>query len=284
VIAAGFFKSRLVLDGFVLSASSGGQNIFIAKFAATDGHVLWARNFASNADNRAWSMAVDGAGDVFVTGAFYGAVDFGTGYVWSQSTSYQDAFLVKVSGADGHYLWARTMGGVGEDLGQGVAVDGAGNVAVTGKFQGQSDWGRGPMTTAGGYDIAVAKYAGATGVPMWSRRLGGVYDEEGLAVSADGAGNVVATGYFYGTVDAGTGPMTSRGGGDVFVVKYGAQNGTTTWSKRFGGTSQDVGYGTVMDDAGNALVVGEFWQTADFDGVPLVSAGSVDTFLVRIAP
>jgi hypothetical protein len=60
------------------------------------------------------------------------------------------------------HLWSQRFGGTGDDSGRVVAVDGTGNVLVTGTFTGTVNFGGGDLTSAGGYDIFVAKYDSAS--------------------------------------------------------------------------------------------------------------------------
>jgi hypothetical protein len=69
-----------------------------------------------------------------------------------------------------------------------VAVDGAGNVLLTGDFDGTVDFGGGPLTSAGSDDIFVAKLD-AQGNHLWSKRFGDSYYQQADAVTVDGARN-----------------------------------------------------------------------------------------------
>ena len=95
-------------------------------------------------------------------------MDFGGGPLTSAGGP--DVFVAKYTAA-GAPLWARRAGSTGGDM-KAVAVDGQGNVVVTGYFQGTVDFGAGPLTSAGGYDIFVLKYSAAGGLP-WAKRFGG---------------------------------------------------------------------------------------------------------------
>ena len=121
------------------------------------------------------------------------------------------------------HLWSKRFGSTSFDQGYGVAVDDSGNVVVTGSFNGTVNFGGGGLNSAGSFDIFVAKFSGADGSHLWSKRFGSTYEDEGLGVAVDGSGNVVVTGYFWGTVDFGGGELTSAGSSDdIFVVKLGA--------------------------------------------------------------
>ncbi|MCH2633222.1 MAG: SBBP repeat-containing protein, partial [Acidimicrobiales bacterium] len=111
-----------------------------------------------------------------------------------------------------------TFGGTQTDYSRGVAVDGSGNVYVTGHFTGTVDFGAGDVTSTGGYDVFVTKL-NSSGVHQWTNTYGSTQDDTGNEVAVDSSGNVHVTGNFTGTVDFGAGDVTSAGSNDVFVTK-----------------------------------------------------------------
>jgi hypothetical protein len=240
------------------------------------GTQIWAKRLSgTGAFDNAWAsgIAVDSAGNVIVAGAFQNSVNFGGGTLTSAGG--MDAFVVKYS-ALGAHLWSRRFGGASDDYAEGVSVDGAGDIAVAGYFSGSADFGSGVLTSAGGTDVFVAKYT-SSGAPSWSRRFGSNGTDRGLAIGADGSGNLIFAGYMVGTVDFGGGPLTSAGLADAFLVKY-SSTGSHVWSKRFGGSSSDVPLGLAVADGGSSAITGYFQGTANFGGANLVSAGSNDIF------
>lgn len=161
---------------------------------------------------------MDGGGNVLVTGYATAAVNFGGGLLGALGGA--DAFVAKYAAATGAHTWSRRLGGGGNDYGQGIAVDGAGNVFVSGTFESTSSFGAVSLTTAGASDAFVAKYD-ATGAPKWARQLGGTSADvgEGIAVGASSA--PVTTGYFYGTGGFAGTTLTSAGLADAFVASVG---------------------------------------------------------------
>lgn len=184
--------------------------------------------------------------------------------------------------------WARAFyGSLGteNDIGQAVAVDRQGNVVVAGKFQGTVDFGGGPLTSAGQFDIFLAKFS-ASGTHLWSKRFGnGNGDWNGdraNCVAVDSSDNIIVGGGFQGNVDFGGGQVVGRGISDIFVAKY-SPAGSHLWSKGFGNTQNDQAAGLVADASGNVIVTGDFAGTVDFGGGPRTSFGN-DTFLAKFTP
>jgi hypothetical protein len=185
--------------------------------------------------------------------------------------------------ASQNHLWSQRFGDGSVQSGRNVAVDGAGNVIVTGVFEGTVDFGGGPLVSVGFFgDIFVAKYD-ASGAHQWSQRFGGSRNDVGRSVVVDTLGNVIVTGSFLGTVDFGGGPLVSTGGSDIFVAKYDASS-VHQWSQRFGGgpgAISDLGFAVAVDASGNVIVTGRFADTVNFGGGDLVSMGGFDIFVVK---
>ena len=257
VVAAGIFQLSIDFGGGYLS---GFPSTFVAKYNASGAH-MWSRSFASFCED----MATDGAGNVMVTGVASGPVDFGGGVM----PGGLDVYICKFD-ANGAFVWARRYAGVGTERdARGVAADALGNIFITGNFTGTINLGGGTLTSAGSNDIFLAKYD-AAGAHVWSKRLGAAGYDIGYGVDVDGAGNVIATGNFSGTVNFGGGNLTSVGAGDIFLVKYDA-SGLHQWSKRVGGSVGENGDAVAVDPVGNVVITGNFSGTANFGGSNLTS-------------
>jgi uncharacterized protein (AIM24 family) len=178
------------------------------------------------------------------------------------------------------HIWSQRFGDTEGESGESVAFDSSGNVVLTGGFRGTLNFGGSPLTSAGLDDIFLAKLDG-NGTHIWSQGFGDTEWQGGWSVASDPSGNVVITGYFYGTVDFGGDTLTSAGGSDIFLAKFDA-NGTHLWSQRFGDTNSfQEGYSIAFDSSGNVVLTGTFRGTVDFGGGLLTSAGSDDIFLAK---
>lgn len=188
--------------------------------------------------------------------------------------------------------FALHFGDTGMDEARDITLDSAGNVYMTGYFQGTVDFDPGPgaanLTSAGQWDMFVAKYT-PDGELSWARRFGGSGYEQGRDVAVDADGNVYVAGLFSGTAtfdpEAGAGGFASAGALDAFVLKL-DPNGSVIWVRQFGGAETDQGTGLELDSSGNLYLTGLFQGTADFDPSPsvfnLTSAGSSDAFLAKL--
>jgi len=281
VVVTGFFQGAADLGGGAVHSILGGLDTFVAKYAGADGRYLWSRDLGGGGDDIGYAVAADGSGGVFVTGFFMGRMVFGTTILITTAGS-NNVFVAKLDATTGARVWARGYGSAANERGYGIAVDRSGDLLVTGFFQGSVDFGGGPLTSLGGSDVFVAKYAGGTGAHVWSRSAGGASEDYAYGVAADANGDAVITGRFKGTVDFGNGPLTAADA-DVFVAKYAGATGASLWSRGYGGPGADVGY-AVAADATRIVVTGAFESAADFGGTVLRSAGLSDLFVLSVVP
>jgi FlgD Ig-like domain len=172
------------------------------------------------------------------------------------------------------HVWSEGFGGDGADIANTVVVDGAGNIVVSGQFTNTANFGGANLVSAGNTDIFLAKYD-ANGVHLWSKRFGGTGNDRTIELAVDGADNIIISGPFFNTVDFGGGPLVSAGSSDMFLAKFDA-SGAHLFSKRFGGTSVDSGWGVATDAAGNIGVCAYFTGTINLGGGNLVSGGGND--------
>jgi hypothetical protein len=203
---------------------------------------------------------------------------------------------VRIGPVPEEHVWSRAFGSSGAERME-VAVDGTGDVIGCGYYGHMGnppsralDLGGGALPGDDGFGMGfVAKYRGADGAHLWSRRFGGGVSAEAASCAVDPSGAVVVAGTFGGNTDFGGGEVVAKGETDAFVAKY-APDGELVWARNFGGW---VAYATdVAVDAGGAIVVmGWFDGTMGFAedggpepaGAPLVSrGGGYDLFLVKL--
>lgn len=241
----------------------------------------WASRAGSTEEDYGMAVATDNSGNSYVTGLFTGTADFGSTQLISSGT--YDIFVAKLD-QDGNWLWAKKAGGLGEDSGQGIAVDNDGNVYITGYFSSTALFGIFPLTSADYHDLFVAKLT-TDGIWLWANRGGGTGYDYGNSITTDENGNCYVSGKFMLTATFGTTNLTSVGNYDALMGKLDT-NGLWLWAKRAGGTTSDDANSIVYDSNGYIYVSGSFNYSADppadFGPYILTSAGSTDIFVCKL--
>ncbi len=179
----------------------GDEDAFLAKYNS-DGNLQWTRQMGTSGTDYSFSVAVDNAGNAFISGSTEGDLGGVNGGYW-------DAFLTKYD-ADGNVVWTRQLGSPSLDFSSSVAVDGGGDVFIIGDTEGDLSG-----VNAGERDVFLAKYD-STGNLLWTQQLGTSSGESTRCVDVDGTGNVYITGATAGSL----GGTFAGGYSDAFLVKY----------------------------------------------------------------
>ena len=262
--------------------SEGGFDAFIARFDAA-GDLLWNKSFGGPGYQNAGQARIDPMGNIVLSGRFEQSIDLGEGPLTSAGD--HDAYVAKLD-LEGNLLWSRSFGDPNQQLAVNVQTDRAGNILFTGFFVGSIDFGGGALTSAGGFDVFVAKLD-PQGNHLWSHGFGGDQIETVAALAVGASDHVFVTGTFNGTVDFGAGPMEAHPGllGDIFVIELDA-SGKLVQARAIAGDGQRIPYGLTLDAGGSPIVTGQFTGMLDAGGGPLetTSLGDYDAFVFKLDP
>ena len=274
VFIVGDFEGSIDLGGGPL-VSAGGSDVFVASYGPNGAH-RWSMRLGGASTERGYGLALDLGGNVFVAGNFEDRITDWGGSV-TASAGLSDVFVASLD-TDGIHRFSKFFGGPGPDGVAALAVDGAGNITVSGTTGTPGiDFGGGALPGAGGSDIFLASFD-ASGVHRWSKVFGSPASEASTDLSVDPDGNLALTGYEIERVDFGTGPGVGAGTFDIFVASFDV-GGNHRWSRHVGSTGVDQGSGVASDASGNVYLTGTFSPAVDFGGGLLVSAGDRDSFL-----
>jgi len=270
VVLGGGFNGHPNFGGGVLS-NTEKSNVFAAKLDPEGNH-LWSKQFGDTDAQFASVLAVDNTGNVVLAGGFQGGLDFGGGPLNGQS------FLAKLD-PSGSYLWGKAFAHQGGA--NSAAIDGAGNIVLTGVFGGITNFGGDDLQSNDGTaDIFVAKFD-PNGNHVWSKQFGNADGTAATGIQIDAQGNLFLTGGFGGTINFGGGPLMASSSIDLYVAKLDAA-GNHVWSKRFGGDWYTTGNDLAVDGAGNIALMGWFYGTVNF-GQGFASEGpNGDIFLAKL--
>jgi len=280
--------------------NTGAADAFVCKLNATTLAVVYSTLLGGSDTDVANAIAVDAAGNAYVTGYTY-STDFaapGGGYDTTSNGS-TDVFVAKLNTTGSALVWWTYIGGSDSDQAQGIVVDSSSNVYITGyTYDGTVDY----PTTAGAYrtfhsgfyDTFVTKINSSGSGLIWSTLIGGTNHDYGYGIAIDTASppNVYITGRtFDSTTDypttGGVIKPVHSGGYDAFVTKFNGFGSGLVWSTFMGGPGTEYGYGIVWSaGTGNIYISG---YTSSTSGIPMVGGfqtvhggGSYDAYLVGL--
>jgi hypothetical protein len=267
-----------VTDGSTYGGGSG--DAFVAKFDAS-GVRIFSTYLGGRASDSGIGIAVDAGGNAYITGSTYSG-DFPSTDGSTYDGSSYDAIVVKLD-ANGARVYSTYLGGSRGDSGDGIAVDGAGNVYVTG-YTASADF---PVTDGSAFggreDAFVAKLDG-NGARVYSAYLGGRGNDRSNGIAVDASGNAYVT----GSTDSADFPVTNGTTYDGGLAYYAAfvtkldGNGVRMYSTYLGGNTTAVGDGIAVDAGGNAYVTGNTTSTNFPVTDHSILGGSADAFVTKL--
>lgn len=210
---------------------------------------------------------------IYVTGYFSESTQVGDGPTLT-SAGGTDIFVAKLD-SDGNHVWSRRFGSAVDDHVYDLVVDPAdGSVTFTGYFQNTINFGGGGITSAGSYDIFLAKLD-ADGDHVFGKAFGDESDQHFFdsfdtntwtALDLDQDGNILLGGPLVGSAAFGPAPITSPNNKmDVFLAKF-SPTGDHRYSTRYGDGGTQIALDIAATLSGHVLVVGRFYSsTLAFD-------------------
>jgi len=289
IYVTGSFSSAAITMGSSVLTNynpvNGTADVFLAKLDAA-GNVLWTTSAGGDTTDRAFSIACDAAGNIYITGEFTSpSIAFGSVVLTNNNNS--NFFIAKYDSA-GNVLWAHNND-LGFCWGMSIAADVAGNAYVLGNLSDSTMvFGGTTLHNMDGLgwtpDLFIAKYD-MNGNVQWAEDIGGTdYDGDG-DIAADPWGNVFICGYYFSnTINIGSFVLTnsSSGGDDYFTAKFDA-GGNALWARDANGYCEP--YAIAADRYGNCYVTGEFEVSVSF-GADTIYADTTfgpygDVFVVR---
>ena len=177
------------------------------------------------------------------------------------------------------FLWANQCGNPPNtsDTKSAIAPGADGSFYMAAEFLDTVAFGEKVLVSAGGTDIYLVKHT-AEGIPAWSVKLGGNDYDYVQKLETDEEGNIIMTGYFYGTTQIGPDQYTSFGSQDIFVAKYNSA-GTFLWSYRAGGPMAAYITGLATGNDHDIVITGYYYDSITFGDTTIYESGSSDIYL-----
>jgi len=307
IYIAGIYSGSMTLGvapNQVTLNTSGGNDVFLAKYKPCGVELVWAVKIGSSGDDRSiyqkLQLAIDSLANVYLAGAFEATATFTSrtgGAVTRTSRGNKDYFLVKYD-SSGTRTWVQNGGGGSLDLAHSVDVDINGNVYLTGTFADTGVLFFTNPTGAGASisknsssiyeDIFVAKYNSA-GVLQWVNTAGGGQADVSTGINVDNSGNVYVCGiYGYNSSSATFGAFTINNNFSwgAFIAKLNA-SGNWVWVQNAGSGAAADEYAWGVYEKNNLIyLVGNFTSTTTFTSrtgpaINMSSVGGNDGYIIK---
>lgn len=275
VYFTGYYKGAPDFGGGPLT-NNGSYDAFLVKLTSAGAHT-WSKRFGDAGDQRGVAVATDHWTNVYLGMDFTGTINVGNGDV---TTAGNFDIEVVQFGPTGNHQWSGRYGDAANQFVQSIETQFAdGFPYVTGSNAGVVDFGGGPITSAGGQDIFLAKFD-CFGGHLWSKGFGDAANQSGLCLAVDNLGDVYLAGDNSGTVNFGGAPIPSQGNQDIYLVKFTTLGGLA-WAHGYGDAEKyQIPGDLAVDSDGNLNMVGGFQGIVNLGGGPL-NGQDLDSFLVQ---
>lgn len=291
VYVAGITTSPdLPMAGAVQPQHGGLVDAYVAKIDPSGNRLAYSTYLGGIGIEGASSIAVDSAGNVYLTG-LTSSPNFRTvnALQSAHGGGLFDAFVAKLNPSGTQLVYSTYLGGSGDDRAFRIAVDTAGSAYVVG----DTDSTNFPVANAaqrangGSADAFVAKLNPSGSQLVYSTYLGGSGIDGGTAITVDPAGSAYVTGFTASTNFPIASPIQATLGGsyDGFVAKLSTSGSALDYSTYLGGSGIDSGFGIAADPSGNAYVMGVTDSLNFPTATPFQSAhggGPADLFVAKI--
>lgn len=291
--------------GSFQSGLRGTNDVFVTELSPAGAHLIYSTLLGGSATELAQGLALDSAGNAYITGSTQ-STDFPTtpAVISRTLNGLSDAFITKLNATGTNVVYSTYLGGSRSEIGDGIALDSANNAYITGNTLSadfpvtagapQTKFGGG---TEGGDFFATKVNADGSAI-VYSTYIGGTDDEgsEGRGgIAVDAGGNAYITGdTFSADFPTTPGAFQPSGACGPFVTKVNAAGTAFAYSTRLTGSDGDcqAGHGIAVDGSGNAYLIGttgstDFPVREPFDAQltgPFIDQGAHDAFVSKLNP
>src|SRR5712691_248430 len=284
---------------------------FVVKLNPSGTGPVYATFLGGTKSDRAFGIAVDGAGDATVAG-YTNSTDFPTtlgAFHTTYSGGVMEAFVTKLNAAGNGLLYSTYLGGSSDDRAYAIALDASGDAFLAGRTKSSNF----PVTpgafqttfkntacglTLCGHGFVAELNANGTAL-AYASFLGGTYSDRGLGVAVDAFGAAYVVGYTNSSdfpVTTGAFSTAFHGGAcgtftcsEAFVAKVNPSGSALAYATFLGGSKTDQGHEVAIDASGDAYVTGvtnstDFPVTAGAYETAYPGSGNRHAFVSKLSP
>jgi len=271
-------------------AMASGPDAFVSKLNAAGSALIYSTYLGGGDIEESDGIAVDASGNAYVVGSTQ-STNFPTANALQPTNGYgYDIFVSKLNAAGSSLIYSTYLGGNNWEMSPAIAIDGSGNVYVTGLTYSMDFPTINPLQPSNGglSDAFVSKLNAAGSALIYSTFFGGGAYDAGTGIAVDPAGNAYVTGHTRSTDFPIANPLqaTNAGATDTFVSKLNAAGSTLVYSTYLGGTEWENPSTIALDADGNAYVAGDSLSTnfPTVDPLQPVNPGTNEIVVSKLNP
>lgn len=278
----------IVLGGLLLTSMDFGggpltptapYDLFVARITASGNHV-WSGVFGAPGELEVTGGLECTAAGTFILGTFTQSLQFPP---QPQMTSLGDLdIFMALLAPNGTGVWSKSFGDPGSQAGSNLAITPDGQLQISGSFDGNLDFGGGPLTAGAGTTQYLAKFD-INGNHIWSRTVAEAPDMISEDFAFDSTGNLYLAGRFEGSAAFDGDVLAASGGTDAFLAKFDPL-GEFAWARSFGNFNNQSAFGLAVSPEGFVVLGGYFTGSIQPGDRAISSAGGDDAFLVAFSP
>ena len=271
---------------------SGTSDVFVSKLNSAGDQLAFSTYLGGSQDDAATSIAIDPAGNVYVTGAtLSGNFTTSNAVQAAHGGGIFDGFVLKLNAAGNQIIYSTFLGGAGSDRGMRIAADAMGAAYVTGDTHSTNFPLSGALqgTAAGSSDAFLTKL-NPNGTLAYSTYVGGDGIDGGTGIAVDSSGGALVTGFTGSTNFPLVEPVQinlSGGSFDAFVARVNPSGSALAFSSYLGGEDVDTGFGIAQGPSNRIYITGVTGSVNFPIAAPFQTAnrgGSSDVFVTSIRP
>lgn len=280
-----------VQNAFQPAFGGGAGDAYVAKFTPSGTGLVYASYLGGSGYEVATAIAIDGAGNAYVTG-FTASTNFPTlnpvQATFLSTTGGFNAFVTKIDATGTALSYSTYLGGSDDDRGFGIAVDAGGSAFVDGLTSSTNFPTANALQPAdgGGRDAFLTKLAPSGSTLIYSTFLGGSHEDDAFAIAIDSFGNAYLTGLTASPDFPSVQPMQAglNGPYNAFVAEVNSAGSALVVSTLLGGNGGDSGQGIAADSLGFVDVTGWTYSSnyPTLNAAQSTYGGVQDAFITRI--
>ncbi len=268
----------------------GDADAFVMKLNPTATAILYSTYLGGTFADYGRAIAVNGAGEAFLTGSTIGRFPTTSGAYRESPANAPAIFVAKLSAGGGAIAYATYLDGAG--AGQAIAVDGSGNAFIAGHTYTATfttTLGAAQQTYGGATDAFVVKLNPNGTAAIYSTFLGGSAEDQATGIQVDSTGNAYVSGFTNSAnfpVTTGSFRTSYAGSTDAFAAKLNATGSALVYSTFLGGANVDRAYAVAVSPFGEAFLAGQTFSSSfpTTAGAYRTShGGGADAFITRLS-